>query len=134
MINELTAKRGVRVGSAVVTTRGMRVFRAIQRVALGIALAASCSLSLIPMLFFPSFPPRHLSGTLLKGSATSELAYRTCDYPVRNFFSAFTYDRWPYVYGIGTTALGGQYVCCPVLSRKHVRPSVVSVESGFGTL
>ncbi|MBS1840387.1 MAG: hypothetical protein JST77_06010 [Acidobacteria bacterium] len=68
--------------------------------------------------------------TLSPNSSTSELGHRTWDYPVRNFQAAFDYPRWPYGYGIGTTALGGQYV-----SRIFgVRPLVTGVESGFGAL
>ncbi|MGH9743137.1 MAG: hypothetical protein ACRD51_12405, partial [Candidatus Acidiferrum sp.] len=43
---------------------------------------------------------------------------------------AFGYERWPYGYGIGTTAAGGQYVA----RFFDVQPPVGGVESGFGTL
>jgi hypothetical protein len=43
---------------------------------------------------------------------------------------AFNYERWPYGYGIGTTALGTQYVA----KFFHAKPPVLGVESGFGTL
>ena len=68
--------------------------------------------------------------TLLPSSATNELTHRGWTYPVQNFFGAFNSDRWPYGYGIGTTALGGQYVA----RIFNVKPVGVSVESGFGTL
>ncbi|MGC2466041.1 MAG: hypothetical protein WA517_12660, partial [Candidatus Acidiferrum sp.] len=49
---------------------------------------------------------------------------------VENFLGAFNYERWPYGYGIGTSALGAQYV-----SRIfNVKPVGAGVESGFGTL
>jgi hypothetical protein len=58
------------------------------------------------------------------------LQQRGWDYPVHNFLAAFTYDRWPYGYGIGTSGLGGQYV-----SRIfNVKPVGVGVESGYGAL
>ncbi len=47
-----------------------------------------------------------------------------------NFLGAFGYERWPYGYGIGTTALGGQYVA----RFFNAKPPVVGVESGYGTL
>ena len=106
----------------------MRVLRTIQRAALGIALA-------IGLLFF-IFPDALLSRvafyseTLSPGSTASQLQFRTWDYPVMNFLGAFNYERWPYGYGIGTTSLGTQYVA----SIFHVKPPVVGVESGFGTL
>ena len=106
----------------------MRVLRTIQRAAAGIVLA-------IVLLFF-IFPEALLSRvafyteTLTPGSKTSELQNRTWDYPLGNFLGAFGYDRWPYGYGIGTTSLGTQYVA----SIFHIKPPVVGVESGFGTL
>lgn len=105
-----------------------RVLRTLQRAALAIALA-------MVMLFF-IFPDALLSRmsiyseTLTPGSASSELQYRTWEYPVRNFLLAFTYDRWPYGFGIGTSSLGVQYVA----HVMHEKPMGVGVESGFGTL
>jgi hypothetical protein len=105
-----------------------RVFRAVQRAAVGILLGI--------VLLFYAYPDALMSRlaiyteTLLPGSPTSELAHRTWDYPVTNFLGAFYYERWPYGYGIGTTALGGQYVA----RFFSVKPPVVGVESGYGTL
>src|SRR5438128_3679279 len=106
----------------------MRILRAILRVGLGIALAM--------VLLLISFPDALLgrltvySETLSPDSPTSELAHRARDYPLKNFLGAFSYDRWPYGYGIGTTALGTQYV-----SRIFgVKPLGVGVESGFGAI
>jgi len=68
--------------------------------------------------------------TLLPDSPTSEVVHRSWTYPVDNFLGAFNYERWPYGYGIGTTALGGQYVA----RFFNAKPPVVGVESGYGTL
>jgi hypothetical protein len=106
----------------------LRVFRGIQRSLVGIALGI--------VLLLIAFPDALLSRfaiyeeTLMPNSPTSELAHRGWYYPVQNFLGAFTYDRWPYGYGIGTTALGTQYVA----RFFHAKPPVVGVESGFGTL
>jgi hypothetical protein len=106
----------------------LRVFRTIQRAALGIGLGI--------VLLFYAYPDALLSRlaiyeeTLMPNSETSELTHRGWDYPVQNFLGAFNYDRWPYGYGIGTTSLGGQYVA----RFFKVKPPVVGVESGFGTL
>ncbi len=106
----------------------LRVFRSIQRVAIGIGLGM--------VLLFYAYPDALLSRlaiyeeTLLPSSPTSELANRTWDYPVRNFLGAFSYERWPYGYGIGTASLGTQYVT----RIFKTRPPDVGVESGFGTL
>lgn len=106
----------------------LRVFRTVQRAALGITLA-------IVALFF-MFPDALMarlaiySETLTPGSSASELQFRSWDYPVRNFFGAFNYERWPYGYGIGTSSLGVQYVA----KIFHAKPMNVGVESGFGAL
>ncbi|OLE96355.1 MAG: hypothetical protein AUG75_21490, partial [Cyanobacteria bacterium 13_1_20CM_4_61_6] len=106
----------------------LRSFRSIQRAALAVVLG-------IVLLSFV-FPDAFLSRlaiyeeTLSPNSSTSELGHRTWYYPVRNFLGAFDYPRWPYGYGIGTTALGGQYVA----RFFGVKPTVGGVESGFGAL
>jgi hypothetical protein len=106
----------------------LRIFRAIQRVALGIGLGI--------VLLFYAYPDALLSRlaiyeeTLMPNSPTSELMNRSWDYPIQNFLGAFTYDRWPYGYGIGTSGLGGQYVA----RIFNVKPPGVGVESGYGTL
>jgi hypothetical protein len=106
----------------------LRVFRSIQRVAIGIVLGM--------VLLFYVYPDALMSRlaiyeeTLLPSSPSSELTHRGWTYPVANFVGAFNYDRWPYGYGIGTTALGGQYVA----RIFNVKPPVVGVESGYGTL
>jgi len=106
----------------------LRVFRSIQRVAIGIELGI--------VLLFYAYPDALLSRlavyqeTLLPDSPTSELSNRGWTYPIENFLGAFNYDRWPYGYGIGTTALGGQYVA----RFFNAKPPVIGVESGYGTL
>ncbi len=49
---------------------------------------------------------------------------------MQNFLAAFSYDRWPYGYGIGTTSLGTQYVT----RIFRVERLGVGVESGYGAL
>jgi hypothetical protein len=106
----------------------VRVLRAVQRAALGIVLG-------IALLFF-LFPEALLSRvafyteTLSPSSSASQLQNRTWDYPVQNVLGAFSYERWPYGYGIGTCSLGVQYVA----KFFHAKPPVIGVESGFGTI
>jgi hypothetical protein len=128
MINALATSVAFIWGAPWRHGEAVRVLRTIQRAALGIALG-------IALLFF-TYPDALLSRlaiyeeTLMPNSPTSELTHRGWDYPVRNFLGAFGYDRWPYGYGIGTTALGGQYVA----RFFNAKPPVVGVESGYGTL
>jgi hypothetical protein len=70
------------------------------------------------------------SETLSPDSPANELAHRARDYPLQNFQAAFTSDRWPYGYGIGTTALGTQYVA----RFFGAKPVGFGVESGFGAI
>jgi hypothetical protein len=106
----------------------LRALRAMQRVALGVGLGI--------VLLFYVYPDALLSRltiyqeTLMPDSPKSELTHRGWDYPVQNFLVTFKYERWPYGYGIGTTALGGQYIA----RFFNAKPTVVGVESGFGTL
>jgi len=106
----------------------VRVLRTVQRAVAGVVLG-------IALLFF-LFPEALLSRvafyteTLSPSSSASQLQERSWDYPLRNFLGAFTYERWPYGYGIGTNSLGTQYVA----KFFHAKPLGVGVESGFGAL
>jgi len=83
-----------------------RVLRTIQRSALGIGIGI--------VLLFYIYPDALRSRlaiyeeTLSPSSTANELVYRGWTYPIENFLGAFDYSRWPYGYGIGTTALGAQ--------------------------
>jgi hypothetical protein len=106
----------------------IRVLRGVQRAAIGVVLGIALLFFLFPeaLLSRVSFYEETLSPT----SPTSELQNRTWDYPLRNFLDGFSYERWPYGYGIGTTSLGTQYVA----KFFGAKPPVIGVESGFGTL
>jgi hypothetical protein len=106
----------------------LRVLRSVQRTTLGIVLGIVILLATYPEALLSRVA--FFSETLSPSSGTSELQNRTWDYPLRNFLAAFSYDRWPYGYGIGTTSLGTQYVA----RFFHAKPPVTGVESGFGTL
>jgi hypothetical protein len=128
MINALATSAAFIWGAPWRQGEALRIFRAIQRAALGIGLGI--------VLLFYAYPGALLSRlaiyeeTLSPNSETSELTHRGWDYPVRNFLGAFNYGRWPYGYGIGTTALGGQYVA----RFFNAKPPVIGVESGYGAL
>ncbi len=128
MINGLATSGAFLWGAPWRQREAVRVFRGIQRAALGTGLGI--------ILLFITFPDALLSRlaiyqeTLMPNSPTSELTHRGWDYPIQNFLGAFNYDRWPYGYGIGTTALGTQYVA-RIFNTKQ---PVTGVESGYGTL
>jgi hypothetical protein len=128
MINALATSVAFIWGAPWRQGEALRVFRGIQRAALGIGLGI--------VLLFSAYPDALLSRlaiyeeTLMPDSPTSELTYRGWDYPVLNFLKAFNYDRWPYGYGIGTTSLGVQYVT----RIFKAKPLGVGVESGYGAL
>ncbi|MHB8608910.1 MAG: hypothetical protein ACYDCG_11465 [Candidatus Acidiferrales bacterium] len=128
MINALVTSVAFIWGAPWRQGEALRVLRSIQRVAIGIGLGM--------VVLFYAYPDALLSRlaiyqeTLLPSSPTNELTHRGWTYPMENFLGAFNYERWPYGYGIGTTALGGQYVA----RFFGVKPPVIGVESGFGTL
>lgn len=128
MINVLSTSAAFIWGAPWKQGEPLRVFRGIRRALLGIALGL--------VLLLTAFPDALLSRlaiyeeTLLPSSPTSELTYRGWDYPIQNFLGAFSYDRWPYGYGIGTSGLGSQYVT----RIFKVKPPGAGVESGFGAL
>jgi len=105
-----------------------RVVRSIQRIVLlgGLALVF---LSVI----FPDEVNSRLaiySETLSPYSTASELAFRTRDYPLKNFLAAFDTPRWAYGYGTGTASLGIQYVA----RILHAPKTGIGVENGYGQL
>jgi hypothetical protein len=105
-----------------------RTFRSIQRV----ALLAGLAIVLLTVIFPEEVGSRFAiySETLSPYSTASELAYRTRDYPLRNFLAAFDTPRWAYGYGTGTASLGIQYV-----ARILKAPNTgVRVENGYGQL
>lgn len=106
----------------------LRVLRNVQRTVIGIGLAITILLVAFPEALLSRVA--FYTETLAPSSGASELQHRTWDYPVRNFLSALTNERWLYGYGIGTASLGGQYVS----AIFHVRPPVIGAESGFGVL
>ncbi len=139
----LTGSRGALLwtaGSALITAAAFvwgapwkqreayRIVRAIQRAFLVGGLAVLCLLIFYPQAIGARFS--FYSETLNPSSPSSELQYRTGEYPFHNLMLAFQHERWPYGYGIGTASLGRQYV-----SRiMKVTPLPIGVENGFGTL
>jgi len=106
----------------------VRVLRTFVRAAVGVALAVVMLLTIFPEALLGRLAV--YSETLSPNSSASELTHRARDYPLQNFLGAFNYERWPYGYGIGTTALGTQYVA----RIFGVKPPAGGVESGFGVL
>jgi O-antigen ligase len=106
----------------------LRAMRAIRRSAIFSIMALVILVSIFPEEFASRVAI--YSETLLPSSPTSELGYRSSEYPFQNFVAAFDYPRWPYGYGIGTASLGAQYV----YRIFHAQPMRVGVENGYGQL
>ena len=105
-----------------------RVVRSIQRVILlgGVSIVAMA-------LVFPEQVGSRVaiySETLNPYSTASELAYRTREYPLKNFLAAFDTPRWSTGYGTGTASLGIQYVA----RILHAPQTGIGVENGYGQL
>src|SRR5713226_1754998 len=108
-------------------SRGALLWTAGRALLVG-GLAVLCLLIFYPQAIGARFS--FYSETLNPSSPSSELQYRTGEYPFHNLMLAFQHERWPYGYGIGTASLGRQYV-----SRiMKVTPLSIGVENGFGTL
>jgi hypothetical protein len=106
----------------------IRILRGIMRVAVFVTIAFTILVGI-----FPEEVASRLAiytETLSPGSSTSELGFRSWEYPLHNFFAAFDYSRWPYGYGTGTASLGVQYVA----RIMHAQPMNIGVENGYGQL
>ena len=104
-----------------------RVVRILQKIAIVATLA------FVGMfLLFPQKVGSYLAyytATLSPWSPTSELWYRTWQYPVGNFLKAFRVFDWVFGEGLGTASLGVQY-----LATLFQVPTIGGVESGYGVL
>jgi len=105
-----------------------QVLRTIQRVLLFAGLGILVMIQVFPDKIASRFAI--YSETLSPDSPASELAFRTRDYPLKNFLYAFDSERWPYGNGTGTCTLGIQYVA----RILHAAPMGVGVENGYGQL
>jgi hypothetical protein len=105
-----------------------RIFKTLQRAALGITLGMVLLFWLFPEAFVNRL--KVYSETLDPRSPKNELLHRTRDYPLENLIGAFDNPRWPYGFGLGTASLGGQYVTRIFGVSTPTEP----VESGFGCL
>lgn len=108
--------------------QGHRMLKAIRRSAIAAAVAL-----LLMFILFPNAAASRLefySETMIPGSANYQAGFRAWDYPLHNLMIAFDEPNWLWGNGIGTTALGTQYV------QKIVGKSAASnaVEEGFGTM
>ena len=108
--------------------RSLRIGRAVRRIAFVGAAAIALAILLIPEQFYARWT--FYSETLSPTSSASEFGFRSWQYPLRAFMSAFSQPHWILGNGIGTTSLGVQYVAS-TLGRQ--RPDV-GVESGYGQL
>ena len=108
--------------------QALRVVRALQRAAVGVALAVVVLLFTYPEAFLGRIAV--YSETLDPRSPASELVARSHDYPIAEFLKAFNDSRWAYGNGLGTASLGGQYISRFFMTRPPESP----VESGFGDI
>lgn len=115
-------------GAPWIKQQAHRTIKAIRRS----AVVATLGLGLIFFLFPQEAGTRlqYYTETLLPSSADYQLGYRTWDYPVANFVSAFSQPNWGIGNGIGTASLGVQYV-----AKFTGTPSPqIGVEEGYGDL
>lgn len=108
--------------------QGYRMLKAVRRS----ALVAAAGLIIIFALFPKQAGSRleFYSETLLPNGGNYELGNRTWDYPVDNFLAVFSKPNWMVGNGIGTSALGTQYVA----KLTGEPPPNLGVEEGYGTM
>jgi O-antigen ligase len=105
-----------------------RLFKAIRRAFIAVALALALGATLFPKEI--GAPLSFYRETVALDSGDSETVGRMWDYPLGNFLLAFSDGEWTTGHGIGTASLGVQYV-----SRWLGQPAPqIGVESGYGTL
>ncbi|MGA2647030.1 MAG: hypothetical protein ABSF15_20140 [Candidatus Sulfotelmatobacter sp.] len=105
-----------------------RLFKAIRRTFIAVALTLALGVTLFPKEI--GAPLSFYRETVLLDSKDSETLNRTWDYPLNNFLVAFSDREWVMGHGIGTASLGVQYV-----SHLLGQPlPQFGVESGFGAL
>jgi hypothetical protein len=105
----------------------LRVVRSISRALTGGVVAVALMIT-----FYPEAVASRIAFYTenLLPSNSNELAYRSQEYPLKNFLAAFDYPRWDIGYGIGTFSLGIQYI-----ARIFKIPQVgAGTESGYGGL
>ncbi|MGH9574626.1 MAG: hypothetical protein ACRD40_13990 [Candidatus Acidiferrales bacterium] len=108
--------------------RANQMLKAIRRTVFAVAAA------LVLMIFlFPKQAGARLefyTDTLSPNSSDYQLGFRSWDYPLQNLLKAFDDPNWIWGNGIGTAALGTQYV--QKIVGKAGLPAWV--EEGFGTM
>ncbi len=105
-----------------------RLIRAIRRSVIVAALGLG-----VLLLVFPEQAGSRIAfytETLNPNSSAYEGGTRAWDYPIRNLVAAFDHPTWVYGNGIGTGALGSQYVGRLIGER----PPSIGVEEGYGEL
>jgi len=104
------------------------LFKAIRRSFAMIALAAGIMIAVFPQQIAARWT--FYRETVFPDSPDSELFDRAWDYPVANFLSAWSDPEWAVGHGIGTAALGLQYVT----HILGVPAPNIGVENGYGSL
>lgn len=108
--------------------QGYRMLKAVRRS----AIVAAAGLIVLFVLFPRQAGSRlqFYAETLLPNGGNYELGTRTWDYPVDNFLAVFSKPNWIVGNGIGTSALGTQYVA----KLTGQPPPEIGVEEGYGTM
>lgn len=128
VVSALVISAGLLWGSPPRRADSYRLFKAISRSFVVVAVVLSLAIVLFPQQL--KAPLAFYRETILPDSADSETANRAWDYPLANFLASFSDREWATGHGIGTASLGVQYV-----SRFLGKSSPqIGVESGYGTI
>jgi len=109
-----------------------RLFKAIRRTFIVVALSLSLGAALFPQAI--GARAAFYTETLDPRSPTYEVPFRAWDYPVRNLSLAFTDPDWPIGHGIGTQSLGVQYVARLAGGAANASLPQMFLEEGYANL
>jgi hypothetical protein len=131
-ISALVLSAGLLWGAPPRAAETYRLFKAIRRTAIVIALSLALGAVLFPQaigarwsLYVETLDPR---------SSNYEVPYRAWDYPVHNLLLALTDPDWLIGHGIGTQSLGVQYVARLTGAAANAALPRFWVEEGYGTM
>jgi hypothetical protein len=124
----LILSAGMLWGSPRQSGQGYRVFKAIRRSSVLVALALAVTVAIFPQQIGARLT--FYAETLLPSSSDYELEARVGSYPMEEFFKAFSQGNWMIGHGTGTSSLGMEYVT----RIMGAAPTKIGVESGWGVL
>lgn len=132
VISTLVLSAGLLWGAPPRAAETYRLFKAIRRTFIGVALSLS-----LGAVFFPQAIGARwafYAETLDPRSPNYEASYRAWDYPIHNLLLAFTDPDWTIGHGTGTQSLGVQYVARLTGEAANAALPQMWLEEGYANM